>query len=114
MFSVMNRMGVQLTQDNVENIGPVIYADTSFDSIVYDAVWLEEQPWMFRILDQLGVQLTQDNVENIGTVIKEALHSENLKAGRETARQQAWQHIGHSAEKTADYLIETRKKLPNG
>jgi len=92
---------------------PVIYADTSFDPIVYDADWLEEQPWMFRILDQLGVQLTQDNVENIGTVIKEALHSENLKAGRETARQQAWQHIGHSAEKVADYLIETRRKINN-
>ena len=92
---------------------PVIYADTSFDPIVYDADWLEEQPWMFRILDQLGVQLTQDNVENIGTVIEEALHSENLKAGRETARQQAWQHIGHSAEKVADYLIETRRKINN-
>ena len=93
---------------------PVIYADTSFDPSVYDADWLDEKPWMFSVMDRMGVQLTQDNVENIGPVIDEALRSEDLKAGREEARQEAWQHIGHSAEKTADYLIETRKKLSNG
>ena len=68
---------------------------------------------MFSVMNRMGVQLTQDNVENIGPVIEEAFRSENLKTGREEARQEAWQHIGHSAEKTADYLIETRKKLSN-
>ncbi|MBQ6399112.1 MAG: CDP-glycerol glycerophosphotransferase family protein [Clostridia bacterium] len=91
---------------------PVIYADTSFDPEPYDASWLEEDPlWTFEVLKELGVPLTPENVERIGEVIRDCLASADLKAGREKARREAWECIGCSAEKVADYLIKTRKKL---
>ena len=91
---------------------PVIYADTSFDSEPYDASWLEEDPlWTFEVLRQIGVQLTPDRMEEIGKIVEECVNSTDLRESRERAREKAWEYIGRSAERAADYLIETRERL---
>ena len=91
---------------------PVIYADTSFDPEPYDASWLEGDPlWTFEVLKDIGVPLTADNVEHIGDVIRQCLDSAELKESREKARAEAWEYIGESAERAADYLIHVRAGL---
>ncbi len=93
---------------------PLIYTDVSFDRAVYDAAWLEEEPWTFRTLPRLGMQLTKENFGRIGEMIETCLHSAELKEGRELARKETWANIGHSAEVVADYLIRKKKELSGG
>ena len=90
---------------------PVLYADVSFDKGPYDAWWLDEEMWMFGILPKIGIQLTEENIGNIREVMDRALTAPELKAGRDLARQQAWANPGRSVELTADWLVETRRRL---
>ena len=90
---------------------PVIYADTSFDKGPYDAWWLEDELWTFRILPKIGRQLTEDNFGNVGGLIEECLNAPAFAEGRNTAREETWANIGHSAELAVDYLIEKRQSL---
>ena len=85
---------------------PVIYADTSFDPKPYDASWVEGPMWHETVLPKIGVQLTEENVENIGEIIRECLDSGELKENIRKVREESWQCIGESAEKTVDYLAE--------
>ena len=90
---------------------PVIIADTSWDSGVYDACWLEEKPWMFRILPKMGLQLTEENLPQMKNLIDSCLDSPEFQKGRQQAREDSWSYIGRSAEKTADYMIAKRQAL---
>ncbi len=90
---------------------PLIYTDVSFDKAVYDAAWLEEEPWTFRTLPRLGMQLTKENFGRIGEMIETCLNSAELKEGREQARRETWANIGHSVKAVADYLIEKKERL---
>lgn len=89
---------------------PLIYADTQFDSGVYDAAWLDEPMWSFRVLPKVGIQLKKEDFSRIGEIITNVLESENLKQGRESVRTECWQHRGESAKRIADYLIEKQKR----
>jgi len=88
---------------------PLIYADTQFDSGVYDAAWLDEPMWSFRVLPKVGIQLKKEDFSRIGEIITKAFESEKLKQGRESVRSECWQHRGESAKLIADYLIEKQK-----
>ena len=89
---------------------PLIYADTQFDSGVYDAAWLDEPMWSFRVLPKVGIQLKKEDFSRIGEIITNVLESEKLKQGRESVRTECWQHRGESAKRIADYLIEKQKR----
>ena len=91
---------------------PLIYADTEFDTGVYDAAWFEnERLWRFNILEKIGVPLKAEQFNEMKTVIETALDDNSLKQGCETARKQVWMHQGESAKLVADYLIEKQTSL---
>ena len=90
---------------------PIIYADTSYDNAIYDACWLKEPLWMFSVLPQMGVQLTKENLPRIKEVIDSCINDPKYREGRRKAREESWDCIGHSAEKTVDYMLAKRKQL---
>ncbi len=89
---------------------PLIYADTQFDSGVYDAAWLDKPMWSFRVLPKVGIQLKREDFSRIGEIITKSFESEKLKQGRESVRSECWQHRGESAKLITDYLIEKQKR----
>lgn len=90
---------------------PLIYADTEFDTLPYDADWLDEKIWSLRVLPKIGVRLEEKDFDNLKTVIDGALTSKELEAGRKEVREEAWRYIGESAVRVVDYL--TSKSLEN-
>ena len=85
---------------------PIIYTDTSFDPIIYDQDWLEEEYWSLRILPEIGLKLTEENFNKVGELIKEAINSEKLKKGREKIGAICYQNRGNSAKVIVDYLVK--------
>ena len=90
---------------------PLIYADTNFDSLPYDADWLEEPRWSFKVLPEIGIRLEEDDIENVGNLIQEAIESKNLQEGRNKIRKECWENIGNSAIKVVDYLVEKQMEI---
>ena len=90
---------------------PLIYADTEFDTLPYDADWLDQPMWALRVLPELGIQLKKDDFKNLESVIKTVLNDTNLKSSRKKIREECWANIGESAKLIADYLIEKQKSL---
>ena len=90
---------------------PLIYADTEFDTLPYDADWLDEKIWSLRVLPKIGVRLEEKDFDNLKTVIDGALTSKELEAGRTEVRAEAWRYTGESAVRVVDYL--TSKSLEN-
>lgn len=85
---------------------PLIYADTKFDSGIYDAAWFEnEKLWRFKVLEKIGIPLKADQFNDMKSVIEKALSDTSLKAGREEVRNEAWMNRGESAKRIADYMI---------
>ncbi|MBO4696946.1 MAG: CDP-glycerol glycerophosphotransferase family protein [Lachnospiraceae bacterium] len=90
---------------------PVIYTEPNFDKAVYDAWWLEEEPWTFGALEKIGIVLNDDRINNLCEVVEEGLSSTRLKKGRAEIRKETWTNIGKAAESTVDYCIELRNSL---
>ena len=90
---------------------PVIYADVSYDKAPYDAFWLKEELWTFTTLPLIGRQLNGDEMEHIEEIIEDCLNNPRYAAGRERARMETWNHMGHSAERTVDYLQKKLEQL---
>ena len=90
---------------------PLIYADTDFDTLPYDADWLDEPQWAIRILPQIGIQLKEADFENIGNVIRNALSSRLLEEGRSKVRQGCWENQGKSTVSAVDYLVKKQAEL---
>jgi len=85
---------------------PVIYANTDFDSSVYDAWWLEKPLWTFDILPKIGRPLTEENFDSLKDLVETCLKDPSLAAGRDEARRETWEHMGEGAEKVCDLLCE--------
>jgi hypothetical protein len=83
----------------------MIYADTKFDSMPYDADWIEEPMWKFRILPELGIKLEESAFPKIKEVITQAIQSKKLEEGRNKARNEAWKYIGESAGRVVDFMV---------
>ena len=90
---------------------PLIYADTSYDSSPYDSAWLDEELWRFKVLPDLGVKLEQKDFGNIKAIIDNLMHDESFQKGREKIRNEAWQHPGEGAKRTADYLVSKYEEI---
>ena len=90
---------------------PLIYADTSFDTLPYDADWLDEIRWSLKVLPEIGIRLEEDDIENVGNLIQEAIESKNLQEGRNKIRKECWENIGNSAIKVVDYLVEKQMEI---
>ena len=90
---------------------PVLYVTSDFDHRPYDSYDLQEEQWVFRTLPKIGHELTPQDFSRIGKIIKETTHSEELSKNRAVAKEESWQHIGKSGEKTADYLLTTIQNL---
>lgn len=92
---------------------PLIYADVSFDSIVYDQDWLKEECWPIRMLSKLGTKLEEKDFMRIGDIIKEALESEEIKDSINEVRSLCWADVGESSKNALDYVTEKRAKIVN-
>ncbi len=90
---------------------PIVYADTSFDPIVYDADWLDEDMWSLRVLPKLGIKLEEKDFDNIKEVLTSAMQSEALNKSRDEVRAMCLSHSGESAKLTVDWLIEKEGAL---
>lgn len=92
---------------------PLIYADTEFNTLPYDADWLDEPRWSFKILPQIGIQLKESDFGHLKSIIETALNDSRLKAGRSKIRKECWEHIGESAARAADFLIAKHEEVAN-
>lgn len=90
---------------------PLIYADTNFDTLPYDADWIDDKMWSLKAVERLGVQLKEEELNNIGNIINSVLNDDKYKYAREEIRKECWLHIGDSAKITVDWLIEKKKDL---
>lgn len=90
---------------------PVIYADTSFDSAPYDAAWIDEPLWRFEVLKELGVPLKKEDFPRMQELIDDLLQKGQVQEARDRVRCEAWQCIGESAKRTADYMIQKYHEL---
>ena len=90
---------------------PVIYTDTPMDTSVYDACWLDEDPWVLKTLPEIGRKLDAEGLENIKELVDSVINGENIRTGIDEARDEAWQCRGESAKRIADYMIAKREEL---
>ena len=85
---------------------PVIYADTDFDTLPYDADWLDEKIWSLRVLPKIGTKLEEKDFPDLKNVIENTLKSKKLEKGRKEVKEECWCFENESAGKTVDYIIE--------
>ena len=90
---------------------PLIYADTNFDTLPYDADWLDEKMWALRVLPEIGVKLEEKDFEHIDTIITGALSSKGLAENRNKVKNEAWQNCGNSASAIVNYVINKKEAL---
>ena len=90
---------------------PFLYLNADFDIRPYDAGSLERLPWKLRVLSEIGVELAEVDFDNLKQVIEEVSQSQLLAENRSRAKATAWQYIGLSGERAADYLIAQQKEL---
>lgn len=90
---------------------PVIYAEYDMDKSIYDAAWIDHPLWQERVFPKLGATLREEQLNDLKEIIDDVLSSDAYTAGRDQARKEAWMNIGHSAERTVDYLVNKRSEL---
>ena len=90
---------------------PIIYADTSFDSAPYDAAWIDEPLWRFEVLKNLGESLREEDLPRMKELIDSLLQKGQKSEARDQVREEAWQYVGQSAERTVDYMIGKYEEL---
>ncbi len=92
---------------------PLIYADTTFDSLPYDADWLAEgdQPWCFKILPEIGIKLEEKDFGKMKEIIDDALGNETMTEIRNKVKAESWLHQGEAAKLTVDYMVNKLKEL---
>jgi hypothetical protein len=97
---------------------PVMYVKQKIDMRPYDADDLFsaddggalENLWQFKTLKETGIELKEEFFDSIESVIKNASGSEELKAARSKARDEAWQRQGEAGRRAVDFMIQTVDK----
>ena len=114
-FAVMERSDVLITDfsgiifDYTLTFNrPIVYADTSYDPIVYDSDWIDEQIWSLRVLPDLGIKLEEKDFDRIKEVLIDAINSPSLEEGRKKVKEMCLSHSGESSKLIVDYLVEKR------
>lgn len=90
---------------------PVMYVKQQFDMRPYDADDLDHTIWQFRTLEKIGIELKPDQFTQIETVLRNAVDSKELNIARQEAKEQAWQHIGESGKRTAEFILSLNTEL---
>jgi hypothetical protein len=90
---------------------PVLFSNAHFDPEMYDASDLDHEPWKFTVVREFGFELKDSDIPLIREKIEAALEDRRLLDVMEKARDTAWQHIGESGEKVADFMIAKQKTL---
>jgi hypothetical protein len=85
---------------------PVLYVKQGMDLRPYDADDIGHELWQFSILREAGIELKADDFTRITEIIKNAGDSESLKAGRNKARETAWQYRGEAGKRIAGFMKE--------
>jgi hypothetical protein len=85
---------------------PVLYVKQGMDLRPYDADDIGHELWQFSILREAGIELKADDFARITEIIKNAGDSESLKAGRDKARETAWQYRGEAGKRIAGFMKE--------
>ncbi len=116
-FSVMERSDILITDFSgiifdysLTFNRSVVYADTEFDPIIYDADWLDEKMWSLRVLPKLGIKLELDDGD-IKKVLLDAVASESLSKGREEVRSECYSSVGESRKLIVDYLLKKEEEI---
>ena len=117
-FEVLRRADIMITDFSAVILDfalvfdkPVIYAEYNLDKSVYDAAWIDHPLWQEEMFPKLGTALKEEQFDNLKDIIDGVIASEAYASGREKAREEAWMHIGHSAELTVDYLVRKSEEL---
>lgn len=91
--------------------GPIMYADTTFQYEVYDAAWFEGPTWLLSTLPKIGRQLKQEDFDRMKDIIDEVIDSKEYKAGRDAARDEAWQERGKAAGNIVDFVVKKHDEI---
>ena len=84
---------------------PVIYANAQMDLKPYDAWYIKHELWEVATLHKMGIAINEADFGRIKEVIQNASDSPALKAARDQAKAESWQHIGEAGKRAADYMI---------
>lgn len=90
---------------------PLLYCNADFDIRPYDAGDLDHLPWKFKVLPSVGIKLSENDFPKIHEIIINALNSNTLSDNRKLAKLTAWEHIGESGTRAADFLIEKQQEV---
>lgn len=90
---------------------PVIYADTKFDTLPYDADWLDEKIWSLRAVEKIGVQLEEKDFGNLKQLIDGCMNNLTLENKRSEIINECWAEIGKGAENTVSWLIKKHSEI---
>ena len=117
-FDVLNRADIMISDfsgvifDYSLVFGkPVLYADIGYIKDPYDCYWLKDEIWMLRVLPEIGSPFKEEDLPHLKEVIDQKLQSAALREGIDRARKESWANIGHSAERTVDYLIRKHDEI---
>lgn len=83
---------------------PFMYAETNFDTSIYDAAWNDNTPWVLTTAENIGIKLKEENFSNLREIILEAVNNTSLASARRTLKDVCWTHQGESAKIIVDYL----------
>lgn len=89
---------------------PFMYADTSFDTAVYDAAWFDEKMWILRAAEKMGLKLEEKDFGNIKEVINNALSSTSLQEARNEIKEECWAQVGNAAKNIVDFITAAPKE----
>lgn len=90
---------------------PVIYADTKFDTLPYDADWLDEKIWSLKAVEKIGIQLEEKDFGNLKCLIDECIINRTLENKRNEIINECWAEIGKGAENTVSWLIKKHSEI---
>ena len=91
---------------------PVIYLSAEMDLRPYDAHVVykkQEDMWAFRMLRKTGIEPALENFEDLPDTISNAYSSAALEEAIKEVRQEAWNYMGESGKRAADFMIGTRE-----
>ncbi|MDR3343228.1 MAG: CDP-glycerol glycerophosphotransferase family protein [Treponema sp.] len=90
---------------------PVLYTNAFFNIEMYDACDLDHKPWRFEVVKTFGRELRESDLNRLPCLVKKAAEDEGSSLARQHAKETAWQHIGESGERVADFLLEVRERI---
>lgn len=85
---------------------PLLYADTNFNTLPYDADWLDEPMWALKILPEIGFKLEEKDFNSIKDLINKTITNKEMNNARAKIRNEAWANREKSAKSIVDYLTK--------